>query len=56
MPPSKSRQSPSLDRRDRLTLAKLASYDDVLTDALIDRVRTFCLSSPLFSFFLFYSH
>lgn len=30
--------SPS-EKKDRLTLAKLASYDDVLTDALIDRVR-----------------
>ncbi|PWY70468.1 histone-lysine N-methyltransferase set9 [Aspergillus heteromorphus CBS 117.55] len=37
MPPSKARSSPSADRRDRLTLAKLASYDDVATDALVDR-------------------
>ncbi|KAL4785535.1 histone-lysine N-methyltransferase set9 [Aspergillus varians] len=36
MPPSKARSSPSVDRRDRLTLAKLASYDDVATDALVD--------------------
>ncbi|KAL4864464.1 histone-lysine N-methyltransferase set9 [Aspergillus spectabilis] len=36
MPPSKTRSSPSVDRRDRLTLAKLASYDDVATDALVD--------------------
>ncbi|KAI9927632.1 hypothetical protein ASPWEDRAFT_119663 [Aspergillus wentii DTO 134E9] len=37
MPSSKARSSPSVDRRDRLTLAKLASYDDVATDALVDR-------------------
>ncbi|KAL2848838.1 Alpha/Beta hydrolase protein [Aspergillus pseudoustus] len=36
MPPSKARNSPSVERRDRLTLAKLASYDDVATDALVD--------------------
>ncbi|KAL3467249.1 histone-lysine N-methyltransferase set9 [Aspergillus heterothallicus] len=36
MPASKARNSPSLERRDRLTLAKLASYDDVATDALVD--------------------
>ncbi|KAL4777573.1 histone-lysine N-methyltransferase set9 [Aspergillus nidulans var. acristatus] len=36
MPSSKARSSPSVDRRDRLTLAKLASYDDVATDALVD--------------------
>lgn len=39
MPSSKARDSPSVERRDRLTLAKLASYDDVATDALVDRVR-----------------
>jgi histone-lysine N-methyltransferase SUV420H len=39
MPSAKERDSPSVDRRDRLTLAKLASYDDVATDALVDRVR-----------------
>ncbi|PLB33935.1 SET domain-containing protein [Aspergillus candidus] len=33
----KARSSPADDRRDRLTLAKLASYDDVATDALVDR-------------------
>jgi histone-lysine N-methyltransferase SUV420H len=38
MPPSKARNSPSDERRDRLTLAKLASYDDVATDALVDCV------------------
>ncbi|PYH95768.1 alpha/beta-hydrolase [Aspergillus ellipticus CBS 707.79] len=37
MPSSKARSSPSGERRDRLTLAKLASYDDVATDALVDR-------------------
>ncbi|GAB1199881.1 Histone-lysine N-methyltransferase set9 [Aspergillus pseudonomiae] len=37
MPSSKARDSPSVERRDRLTLAKLASYDDVATDALVDR-------------------
>ncbi|EHA25173.1 hypothetical protein ASPNIDRAFT_56722 [Aspergillus niger ATCC 1015] len=37
MPVSKAKSSPSDDRRDRLTLAKLASYDDVATDALVDR-------------------
>ncbi|BCS26370.1 histone-lysine N-methyltransferase Set9 [Aspergillus puulaauensis] len=36
MAPSKARSSPSVERRDRLTLAKLASYDDVATDALVD--------------------
>jgi histone-lysine N-methyltransferase SUV420H len=38
MPSAKARSSPSVDQRERLTLAKLASYDDVATDALIDRV------------------
>ncbi|PKX98677.1 SET domain-containing protein [Aspergillus novofumigatus IBT 16806] len=37
MPSAKERDSPSVDRRDRLTLAKLASYDDIATDALVDR-------------------
>ncbi|OOF92406.1 hypothetical protein ASPCADRAFT_152984 [Aspergillus carbonarius ITEM 5010] len=37
MPASKAKSSPSVERRDRLTLAKLASYDDVATDALVDR-------------------
>ncbi|KAL1988434.1 hypothetical protein VTN96DRAFT_9489 [Rasamsonia emersonii] len=38
MPPSRAKSSPSVEgRRERLTLAKLASYDDVATDALIDR-------------------
>ncbi|KAL2002133.1 hypothetical protein VTN02DRAFT_622 [Thermoascus thermophilus] len=37
MPSSKARSTPSVDRRERLTLAKLASYDDVATDALVDR-------------------
>ncbi|GAB1218393.1 Histone-lysine N-methyltransferase set9 [Aspergillus terreus] len=37
MAPSKARSSPAVERRDRLTLAKLASYDDVATDALVDR-------------------
>ncbi|OJJ50526.1 hypothetical protein ASPZODRAFT_126412 [Penicilliopsis zonata CBS 506.65] len=37
MPRSKSSASPAVERRDRLTLAKLASYDDVATDALVDR-------------------
>ncbi|OKL61644.1 Histone-lysine N-methyltransferase set9 [Talaromyces atroroseus] len=38
MPSSKARSSPAADQRgDRLTLARLASYDDVATDALIDR-------------------
>ncbi|KAL4910252.1 histone-lysine N-methyltransferase set9 [Aspergillus multicolor] len=36
MPAFKARSSPSVERRDRLTFAKLASYDDVATDALID--------------------
>lgn len=38
MPPRKATASPVADQRDRLTLARLASYDDVATDALIDRV------------------
>ncbi|KAA8652380.1 hypothetical protein EYZ11_007084 [Aspergillus tanneri] len=37
MPSSKAKSNPSDERRDRLTLAKLASYDDVATDALVDR-------------------
>ncbi|KAJ5815578.1 Histone-lysine N-methyltransferase SET9 [Penicillium riverlandense] len=37
MPP-KRRSSPPVPCRERLTLAKLASYDDVATDALVDRV------------------
>ncbi|KAJ5986329.1 Histone-lysine N-methyltransferase SET9 [Penicillium sp. IBT 35674x] len=37
MPPKNSRsESPASERRERLTLAKLASYDDVATDALVD--------------------
>ncbi|KAI9370556.1 histone-lysine N-methyltransferase set9 [Aspergillus egyptiacus] len=36
MPSSKARSGPAVEKRDRLTLAKLASYDDVATDALID--------------------
>ncbi|KAJ5171824.1 Histone-lysine N-methyltransferase set9 [Penicillium capsulatum] len=37
MPPKKARSaSPASKRRERLTLDKLASYDDVATDALID--------------------
>ncbi|KAJ5933597.1 Histone-lysine N-methyltransferase set9 [Penicillium verhagenii] len=37
MPPKKLRSiSPATERRERLTLAKLASYDDVATDALVD--------------------
>ncbi|KAJ6014897.1 Histone-lysine N-methyltransferase SET9 [Penicillium herquei] len=37
MPQKKSRSiSPATERRERLTLAKLASYDDVATDALVD--------------------
>lgn len=40
MPPKKARSSsPASERRERLTLAKLASYDDVATDALVDHVR-----------------
>lgn len=29
----------SLARKSRLSLAQLASYDDILTDALVDHVR-----------------
>ncbi|CAG8157393.1 unnamed protein product [Penicillium olsonii] len=37
MPPRRARKtSPAAERRERLTLAKLASYDDVATDALVD--------------------
>ncbi|KAJ5824544.1 hypothetical protein N7447_006884 [Penicillium robsamsonii] len=37
MPPKRARKSsPTAERRERLTLAKLASYDDVATDALVD--------------------
>jgi histone-lysine N-methyltransferase SUV420H len=39
MPPKRTRKSsPAAERRERLTLAKLASYDDVATDALVDHV------------------
>lgn len=39
MPPKRARKnSPAAERRERLTLAKLASYDDVATDALVDHV------------------
>lgn len=51
MPNSKAKPSPSEGRRDRLTLAKLASYDDVATDALVDRVgilQVFTLYSDQF--------
>lgn len=34
MPPSKAQAA----KRRRLTLAQLAAYDDVLTDALVDHV------------------
>lgn len=30
----------ALDKKGGLTLAQLASYDDVLTDALVDRVSS----------------
>ncbi|KAJ6164094.1 Histone-lysine N-methyltransferase set9 [Penicillium chermesinum] len=37
MAPKKARSSsPAIEPRERLTLAKLASYDDVATDALVD--------------------
>lgn len=39
MPAARGRASPAGEHRERLTLDKLASYDDVATDALIDRVR-----------------
>lgn len=39
MPPKK-KPSPPVSHRERLTLSKLASYDDVATDALVDRVRS----------------
>lgn len=39
MPLKKARTtSPAAERRERLTLDKLASYDDVATDALVDHV------------------
>jgi histone-lysine N-methyltransferase SUV420H len=42
MPPKRMRtSSPAAERRERLTLAKLASYDDVATDALVDHVWFF---------------
>jgi len=46
MPNSKAKPSPSEGRRDRLTLAKLASYDDVATDALVDRVGVLQIFTP----------
>ncbi|KAJ5151155.1 Histone-lysine N-methyltransferase set9 [Penicillium canariense] len=36
MPPKKARSTSPATGRERLTLAKLASYDDVATDALVD--------------------
>lgn len=38
MPLLKSGSSAQVDQKERLTISKLASYDDVLTDALVDRV------------------
>jgi histone-lysine N-methyltransferase SUV420H len=37
----------ALERKGGLTLAQLASYDDVLTDALVDRVSPLDPSVPL---------
>jgi histone-lysine N-methyltransferase SUV420H len=36
MPPSKA----AIAKRNQLTLTQLASYDDILTDALIDHVSS----------------
>lgn len=53
MPSKKSRSvSPATERRERLTLARLASYDDVATDALVDHVRF----SPAFCFSRWHTH
>lgn len=41
MPRPKARPDPNEGRRSRLSLAKLASYDDVATDAMVDNVRVF---------------
>lgn len=41
MPRPKTKPDPNEGRRSRLSLAKLASYDDVATDAMVDNVRVF---------------
>lgn len=38
MPLLNSGSSAPVDQKERLTVTQLASYDDVLTDALVDRV------------------
>lgn len=47
MPRHKAKPDPSAGRRDRLSLAKLASYDDVATDAMVDNVRILAPASYL---------
>lgn len=61
MPRPKANPDPNEGRRSRLSLAKLASYDDVATDALVDNVRIFgvhhvsyCFSVQLLTFFIWY--
>lgn len=44
MPRPKTKPDPNEGRRSRLSLAKLASYDDVATDAMVDNVRVLCPS------------
>ena len=41
----------TLAKRERLTLSQLASYDDILTDALVDHVRIslFALYTAVFA-------
>ncbi len=40
MPRAKEVTAPP--KKERLTLSQLASYDDILTDALVDHVRVQC--------------
>ena len=36
----------ALNKKGGLTLSQLANYDDIITDALVDRVRTMNVGSP----------
>lgn len=52
MPRHKANPDPLAGRRDRLSLAKLASYDDVATDAMVDNVRILTTASSLNAIYL----
>ena len=43
--PRRSQSQSDSPQKHRLTLAQLASYDDVLSDALVDKVNLFLLVS-----------